>query len=65
MDPNLKNPKILYDARHIENIYSGVGRYTYSILKALIENGNYNTLEILLDSNLDYSKNFLFKFNEF
>tara|TARA_B100002019_G_scaffold281407_1_gene285414 strand:- start:5574 stop:6695 length:1122 start_codon:yes stop_codon:yes gene_type:complete len=53
--------KILYDARHIENVYSGLGRYTFSLLEALIVNNKYSSLEIILDSNKDYSSNPLFQ----
>ena len=50
---------ILFDARHIENIYSGLGRYTFSVLEALakMETGG---LEVILDSNVSYSENPLF-----
>ena len=57
----MKTSKILYDARHIGNIYSGLGRYTFSILNALIKNGKFKSLEILLDSNFEYSKNPFFQ----
>jgi len=48
---------ILFDARHIENIYSGLGRYTFSLLITLIKGRNFQTLEVILDSNTDYSQN--------
>lgn len=57
----LENKKILFDARHIENIYSGLGRYTFSVLITLIKKGIFQKLEIILDSNNDYSQNPFFK----
>lgn len=53
--------KILFDARHIQNIYSGLGRFTYSILIALLEEKNDHVVTILLDQNVDYSTNPLFE----
>jgi glycosyltransferase involved in cell wall biosynthesis len=54
--------KIIYDARHIENIYSGLGRYSASLLVALTEESHlYKDLIILLRSKVDYSKNDHFK----
>lgn len=57
----LKNQNILFDARHIENVYSGLGRYTFSVLITLIKKGGWQKLEIILDSNNDYSQNPFFK----
>jgi hypothetical protein len=52
--------KILFDARHIKDIYSGLARYTHSILKALINNNSFSSLDIILDKNEDYLSNPLF-----
>lgn len=57
----LNNLNILFDARHIENVYSGLGRYTFSVLITLIKKGGWQKLEIILDSNNDYSQNPFFK----
>ncbi len=54
--------KILYDARHIENIYSGLGRYTASLLDGLIACDHlYTELLILLNKNAVYKTNPHFK----
>lgn len=51
----------MFDARHIKDIYSGLARYTHSILKALIKsNYFFSSLEIILDKNEEYSSNPLF-----
>lgn len=55
-----KKLKILFDARHIKDIYSGLARYTYSILDTLISINFYSELEIILDKNQNYSNNPLF-----
>jgi len=52
--------KILFDARHIKEIYSGLARYTHSILNALIKINEFEKLEIILDKNEDYKNNPLF-----
>jgi glycosyltransferase involved in cell wall biosynthesis len=52
--------KILFDARHIKDIYSGLARYTHSILKALMKSSDFSRLEIILDKNEDYLSNPLF-----
>lgn len=52
--------KILFDARHIRDIYSGLARYTHSILKALMKHNNFSGLDIILDENEDYDSNPLF-----
>jgi hypothetical protein len=52
--------KIIFDARHIKNVYSGLARYTYSILSVLIDSNQFSQLEIFLDKNNDYSNNPLF-----
>ncbi len=51
---------IIYDARHLEDYFSGLSRYSYSVLKSLIESNEYRKLEIILNKNYDYSKNPLF-----
>jgi len=53
--------KILFDTRHIKEVYSGLGRYTHSILKALVKVNLFTKLEIILDKNCDYADNPLFK----
>jgi len=57
----LGKSKILFDARHIENIYSGLGRYSFSLLITLLKKGEFENLEIILDSKNDYSQNPLFQ----
>ena len=52
---------ILFDARHIEDIYSGLARYTYSLLNALIENENYSKLTIIFSESQCKTNNPLFK----
>jgi glycosyltransferase involved in cell wall biosynthesis len=52
--------KILFDARHIKDIYSGLARYTHSILKALMKSSDFSRLEIILDKNENYITNPLF-----
>jgi len=52
--------KILFDARHIKDIYSGLARYTFSILDALIDTDIYENLEVIFDKNNDYSNNHLY-----
>lgn len=49
--------QIIYDARHISGIYTGLARYTSSLLKALVQHPKCRDLCILLDSNVDYSNN--------
>jgi len=39
--------KILFDARHIEDVYSGLARYTFSVLNALMESDLFDKLEII------------------
>lgn len=51
---------IIYDARHFEDYYSGLSRYSFSVLKAMIEDGKYEVLDIVLNSNYDYTSNPLF-----
>lgn len=53
--------KILFDARHIKEVYSGLARYTHSILSALIKVNNFNRLDILFDKSENYSTNPLYK----
>ncbi len=53
--------KIIFDARQIKEIYSGLARYTHSILYTLIKTDSFDKLEILLDQNENYSTNPLFK----
>lgn len=53
--------KILFDARHIKQVYSGLARYTHSILNALIKVGEFKQLEVILDANEDYNSNPIFK----
>jgi glycosyltransferase involved in cell wall biosynthesis len=49
---------ILYDARHINNVYSGLGRYTASLLEGLLHtNDKQKSIGVLLDSSEDYSGN--------
>ena len=57
----IRDLSILFDARHIKNIYSGLGRYTFSVLITLIKGGYFKKLEVILDSNNDYSQNPFFK----
>lgn len=52
--------KILFDARHILHVYSGLARYTYSILITLLMQKDGHEVEILLDSNSDYQENSLY-----
>jgi glycosyltransferase involved in cell wall biosynthesis len=52
--------KIIYDARHIRNAYSGLGRFTGELLFELIGHSlKRQDVEVLviLDANEDYSKN--------
>ena len=50
--------KIVYDARHIENPYSGLGRYTSSLLDGLIKCGQlFTELIIILNKNTSYYNN--------
>jgi hypothetical protein len=50
---------ILYDGRHINNVYSGLGRYTASLLEGLLQAiGTQRSISVLFDSNEDYSNNF-------
>ncbi len=51
---------IIYDARHLEDFFSGLSRYSYSVLKALIEDSRYTKLDIILNKGYDYYKNPLF-----
>ena len=48
---------IVFDARHIKNKYSGLGRLTFTILFELIKFDKFDKLEILLDSSTDYKDN--------
>ena len=52
--------KILFDARHIEDIYSGLARYTYSLLNALIKSDLYDHLDILVNTSQKETANPLF-----
>jgi glycosyltransferase involved in cell wall biosynthesis len=52
---------IIYDARHIKNKYSGLGRLTFTILFELIKFNRFDKLEIILDKNIDYSSNEIIK----
>lgn len=52
--------KIIYDARHFEDYISGLSRYSFSVLNDLIKNDKFNSLEIIFNSNYDYSNNPLF-----
>lgn len=51
---------IIYDARHFEDYYSGLSRYSFSVLKEIIIKGEFEKLEIIFNTNYDYSKNPLF-----
>jgi glycosyltransferase involved in cell wall biosynthesis len=51
---------IIYDARHFEDYYSGLSRYSFSVLKSLILDNKYSKLEIIFNKNYDYKKNPLF-----
>lgn len=45
---------LIFDARHIAHEFTGLGRYTSSLLVALLTNeGRPNQIEILLDANAD------------
>ena len=52
---------IIYDARHLEDYYSGLSRYSFSVLKELILDDEYIKLEIILNKNYDYELNPLFQ----
>ena len=52
--------KILFDARHIEDVYSGLARYTYSLLDALIRSDLYGRLDILVNTAQKQTANPLF-----
>ncbi len=51
---------IIYDARHFEDYYSGLSRYSFSVIKELIFENNFNKLDVIFNSNCDYSTNPLF-----
>ncbi len=51
---------IIYDARHFEDYYSGLSRYSFSVLDELIKSGNFKKLDIILNSSYDYTNNPLF-----
>lgn len=57
----LVNTKVIFDARHIINPYTGLGRYTYCILTGLLKSKlGLSHLIILLDKNQDYSDSLFF-----
>jgi glycosyltransferase involved in cell wall biosynthesis len=47
------NDKLIFDARHIENEFSGLGRYTYHLLSGLLElSDKFNEIKILVCDDL-------------
>lgn len=51
---SIRDKTILFDARHISNQYSGLGRYTFSILVTLLSKSSlYKKLKIILQKNSD------------
>jgi len=52
-----KKLNVLFDARHIRDIYSGLARFTYSVLKAFLDSDEFEKIEVLLDKNHSYDKN--------
>lgn len=51
---SIRDKTILFDARHISNQYSGLGRYTFSILVTLLfKSSLYKKLKIILQKDSD------------
>jgi len=48
---------IIFDGRHIINKYSGLGRFTFSLLLELINSNNYSKLDIIIQDKLKIEDN--------
>lgn len=57
----MSDKDILFDARHIENEYSGLARYTYSLLEGLISVKRDGQKVVVVLRNIDYEGNTLYK----
>lgn len=53
---------IIFDGRQIKNKYSGLARFTFSLLLKFIEFNQFDKLEILVEKNIDLDKNEIFKY---
>jgi glycosyltransferase involved in cell wall biosynthesis len=53
---------IIFDGRHIKNKYSGLGRFTFSLLLELIKFDQFNKLDIIIENDVVLENNEIYNY---